>query len=186
MNKAIVDRISGVLFFLAFVLYILTILNGLTQPSPVSWAIWGSVDVLALVAMKKKKALNGQIIGAVAGASITTVLAIMFGKPTMGSIEWVSIAGAVTGIVLWQRTGDALLAIISSQAAILIGAIPTFAGAYSNPAQENPVAWIIWLSSCVCALFAIRKWDLANALQPITFTIVEGTMVFLVVIRPHL
>jgi len=186
VNKAIADRVSGVLFFLAFVPYILTILNGLTQPSPISWAIWGSVDVLTLVAMKKKNALNGQIIGAVAGASITTVLAIMFGKPTMGSIEWVSIGGAVVGIVLWQIKGDALLAIISSQAAILIGAIPTFAGAYSNPAQENPIAWLIWFSSCVCALIAVDKWDLAHALQPITFTIVEGTMVFLVVILPHL
>lgn len=185
MNKAIADRVSGVLFFLAFVPYILTILNGLTQPSPISWAIWGSVDVLTLVAMKKKNALNSQIIGALAGASVTTLLAVVYGKPTMGSIEWVSIVGAVAGIILWQRTGNALLAIISSQAAILIGAIPTFAGAYSNPAQENPIAWLIWFSSCICALFAIRKWDLANALQPLTFTIVEGVMVFLVVIRPH-
>jgi hypothetical protein len=186
VNKAIVDKVSGVLFFLAFVPYILTILGGLTQPSPISWAIWGSVDVLTLVAMKKKNALNSQIIGAVAGASITTLLAVVYGKPTMGSIEWVSIGGAVAGIILWQKTGDALLAIISSQATILIGAIPTFTGAYFNPAQEDPVAWIIWLSSCVCALIAVDKWDLAHALQPITFTIVEGTMVFLVVILPHI
>mgnify|MGYP001560903275 FL=1 len=134
--------------------------------------------------MKKEKALNGQIIGAVAGAWIVTVLALVFGKPTMGSIEWVSMAGAVTGIVLWQKTGNAVLAIISLQAALFIGAFPTFVGAYQNPAQEDPVAWSIWFVSCVCALIAIKKWNLANALQPITFTTVETIMVVLVVIRP--
>jgi len=35
-------------------------------------------------------------------------------------------------------------------------------------------------------LFAIRKWDLANALQPLTFTAVECIMVYLIVIRPYL
>src|SRR3990167_923835 len=175
---------SGMLFVVAFLPYIWAILNGPTEPSPVSWAIWASVDTLAFLAMKKEKALNGQITAAVTGAWTVAILALIFGKPTMGSIEWVSIIGAVVGIVLWQKTGNAVLAIICSQVATFAGAIPTFVGAYHNPAQEDPIAWTIWLASCICALFAIKKWDLANALQPVTFTIVEGTVFFLVVIRP--
>lgn len=188
-NEAVggqVNTISGVLFFVAFLPYIWAIVNGQTVPSPVSWAIWASVDTLALVAMKKEKATSGQLTGAVAGAWIIAVLALVFGKPTMGPIEWVSIAGAVAGIVLWQRTGNAVLAIICSQAAIFIGAIPTFVGAYQSPSQEDPLAWSIWFVSCIFALFAIKKWNLANALQPLNFTAIETVMVILVVIRPHL
>ena len=177
---------SGILFVVAFLPYIWAIVNHQTVPSPVSWAIWASVDTLAFLAMKKEKALNGQITAAVAGAWTITVLALFFGKPTMGSIEWVSIAGAVIGIVLWQKTDNAVLAIICSQVATFAGAVPTFIGGYTNPSQENPVAWSIWLVSCICALFAIKKWNLANALQPITFTAIEAVMVILVVIRPHL
>ncbi|MEK7121374.1 MAG: hypothetical protein AAB857_01560 [Patescibacteria group bacterium] len=177
---------SGVLFVVAFLPYIWAIVNHQTVPSLVSWAIWASVDTLAFLAMKKEKALNGQIIGAVAGAWTITILALVFGKLTMGSIEWVSIAGAVTGIILWQKTGNAVLTIIYSQVATFAGAVPTFVGGYTNPSQENPIAWSIWLVSCVCALFAIKKWDLANALQPLTFTAIETVMVILVVVRPHL
>lgn len=178
--------VSGVLFFIAFLPYVLAIVNGQTVPSPVSWAIWASVDTLVFLAMRKEKAMSGQVTGAVAGAWIITILALIFGKPIIESIEWVSIAGAVIGIVLWQITGNAILAIICAQVALFAGAIPTFIGAYANPAQEDPIAWFIWLTSCVCALLAIKKWDLANALQPLTFTAIEAIMVILVVIRPHL
>jgi hypothetical protein len=181
-----VNAVSGVLFFIAFLPYIWAIVNGQTVPSPVSWAIWASVDTLALIAMKKEKATSGQLTGAVAGAWIITILALVFGKPTMGSVEWVSIAGAVTGIILWQRTGNAVLAIVCAQASVFIGAIPTFVGAYTNPSQEDPIAWSIWFVSCICALSAIKKWNLANTLQPLTFTTIETVMVILVVIRPHL
>ncbi|MFH0891277.1 MAG: hypothetical protein V1867_00685 [Candidatus Falkowbacteria bacterium] len=181
------NTLSGVLFFAAFLPYVLSIMSGNTVPSPVSWIIWACVDTLALIAMRKEGAKSGQLTGAVAGAWLITILALIFGgKPSMGATEWLSVAGAAIGIILWQRTGNAVCAIVSSQIAVFIGAFPTFARAYSNPAQEDPVAWLIWLASCVCALFAVRKWDLANALQPLTFTVVECVMVYLVVIRPYL
>lgn len=176
---------SGMLFFVAFMPYVYAIFRGETVPSPVSWAIWASVDTLAWFAMRKKNAATGQLAGAVIGAWSVTALAIIYGKPMIGFIEWVSLVGAVVGVVLWQMTGNAVLAIICSQVAVFAGAIPTFVNGYNNPAQENPVAWSIWLASCVCALFAVKKWDLANALQPLTFTAIETTMVILVVIRPH-
>jgi hypothetical protein len=178
--------VSGVLFFMAYLPYAWAILNHQTVPSPVSWGIWACVDTLALIAMMKKKAGIGQIIGAVAGSWVITVLAIIFGKPSMGIIEWVSIVGALSGIVLWHRTKNATTAIICSQAATFIAAIPTFATGFANPGLENSLAWSIWFLSCVCALFAVKKWDLENSLQPINFTIIETVMVFLVVIRPHL
>jgi hypothetical protein len=182
-----VNTISGILFFVAFLPYIWAILNHQTVPSPISWAIWMSVDALALIAMKKKRAEVGQLTGAVAGASVITLLALIFGKPTMGPIEWISVAGALLGIVLWQKTGNALTAIVCAQIATFAGAIPTVVHGYTHPSEENPIAWSIWLASCVFAFIAIRKkWNLENALQPLTFTVIETTMVILVVIRPHL
>ena len=178
--------VSGILFFVAFLPYVWAILHGQTVPSPVSWFIWASTDTLTLMAMRKEDATRGQLTGAVAGAWLITLLAIMFGKPTIGLIEWASIIGACAGIVLWKRTGNPVTAIVCSQAAVFIGAIPTIVGAYAYPSQEDPLAWIIWFLSCVCALLAIRKerWTLVNALQPLTFTAIETIMVALVVIRP--
>ncbi|MFA5987166.1 MAG: hypothetical protein WC797_00750 [Candidatus Paceibacterota bacterium] len=179
------NRISGTLFFLAFFPYIYAIATHQTTPSPVSWAIWASVDTLTLLAMKKEGgAPIGQITGAVAGAWVTTILAIIFGKPTMGSVEWISIIGAAAGIILWQKTNNAVLAIVCSQLAIFLGAFPTFVDAYREPWREDIIAWTIWLVSCIFALCAVKKWNLAEALQPITFTVVESVVFELVVIRP--
>lgn len=178
------NALAGILFFAAFLPYVWAILAGQTQPSPVSWFIWASVDTLALVAMRKEKARTGQLMGATAGAWVIVALALYYGRPVMGSIEWVSIVGATAGIILWQRTGNAVLAIICSQVAIMVGAFPTFASAYQNPALENPTAWTIWFVSCIFAVLAVKRWDLANALQPVTFLVVETVMVILVVVRP--
>jgi hypothetical protein len=185
--KKTADTISGILFFVAFLPYIWAIINNpAAGPSPISWLIWASVDTLALLAMKKRKAFCGQLIGAVAGAWIIAVLAIISGKPTtMGVIEWICIVGATLGIVLWQKTDNADTAIICSQLTVFIGAFPTFVSSYTNPSKEDPIAWSVWFVSCICALFAIKKWNLAEALQPLTFTAIETTMVVLVVIRPH-
>ncbi len=180
------NTISGVLFFTAFLPYVWAIVNYQTVPSPISWAIWASVDTLVLFAMKKEKAPTGQITGAVAGSWFIVILAVVFGTPTMGSVEWVSIVGAATGIVLWQKTGNAVSAIVCSQIALFVGALPTFISAYNNPGCEDPIAWSIWFTSCICSLFAIKKWSLAEAMQPVTFTAIETIMVVLVVIRPHL
>ena len=180
------STLSGILFFLAFLPYAWATIHGETVPSPVSWAIWESVDTLSLLAMRKEKAKLGQISGAVAGAWGITALAFFYGQPTMGSTEWVSIAGAVIGVALWKKTGNAVLAIVSCQVAVFAGAFPTFANGYYRPAQEDPLSWCIWFASCVCALLALKKWDLANALQPLTFTVIETVMVLLVVVRPLL
>ncbi|MCR4279182.1 MAG: hypothetical protein NUV78_00390 [Candidatus Zambryskibacteria bacterium] len=182
--KRTFNALAGFLFFVAFLPYIWAILQGQTQPSPVSWAIWATVDTLVLIAMKKERVASGQITGAVAGAWVITILALFYGAATMGTIEWVSILGAAAGIALWQWTGNAVLAIICSCIALLVGAIPTFANAWANPAQEDPIAWSIWLASCVFALLAVRKWTVADTLQPLTFTAIEATMVTLVVVKP--
>ena len=174
------------MFFVAFGPYAWAILHGETVPSPVSWAIWALVDTLIRFAMKKKGAKLGQINGAVAGAWVITILALFYGQLTMGWVEWGSIALATVGIISWKTTGDAKKAIIWSNVAIFMGSFPEFAIGYRTPEQENPWAWSIWLASCICALCAVRKWDIANALQPLTFTAIEATMVFLVVIRPLL
>ncbi len=180
------NALSGILFLMGFLPYIYSILKGKTHPSPISWTIWASVDTLVIIAMIKEKAKVGQLTGAVFGAWTVAILAVLYGKAGMGYIEWISVVGGFAGIITWKKTGNPVTAIICSQAALLIGAIPTITNAWINPAQENLIAWSIWTMSCICALFAIKKWDLANALQPLTFMVIEGTVMVLVVIRPWL
>ncbi len=175
--------LSGVLFFVAFIPYVWAITHGQTVPSPVTWAIWASVDTLTLFAMIKEKAVIGQITGAVIGAWVVTILAIFYGNPTMGSVEWISIIGALAGVILWKFTGNALLAVICAQLAVLIGAVPTIVGVYTGVLLEDPIAWSLWSFSCIPAFLAIKKWDMANVLQPLSFAVVDLSIFALVMMR---
>lgn len=182
------NTLSGVLFFVAFLPYAWAILHGQTVPSPISWVIWTAVDVLAYLAAREKdpQVSRGQLVGAIAGAGTITLLTLKFGKLSLGTIELVSIVGAIIGVTLWKRIGNATYAIVIAQAVIFVGSFPEFTIGYYRPQDENPIAWCIWLGSCVCALLAVKKWDTANALQPLTFTVIEAIMVWLVVVRPFL
>jgi len=177
------NKISGILSFLAFFPYVWAIVvKGQTIPSPVTWFIWASVDTLTLVAMIKEKANVGQLVGIVVGAWIITILTAFFGKPTIELVDLISIIGALIGIALWKKYGDSLPAIVCSELAVLIGAIPTFIKTYTNPSQEDPIAWSIWFLSGIFAFLAIKKWDLKNALQPATFAVVDTIMFFLIIV----
>lgn len=180
--KKIFSVLAGVTFFLAFVPYIWAILfNGVT-PSPITWSIWAGVDLLAYKAMARSNADTGQIKGALAGAGTVLALSLLHGQVSFGIWDLVSAGVAAVGLYQWRKGGN--VALVWSQIALLVGSIPEFMIGWNTPTQEDPVAWSIWLLSCVFALLAVPKWDLENALQPITFTVIETVMVILVVILP--
>lgn len=185
MFKKRMHVLAALLFLAAFPPYIWAIItNDAVTPSFLTWIVWASVDSLLLFAMLKEGGKSGQLVGAVTGAWIVTILSIFFGELTIGTTEWLVIAGTAVGMALWYWTGKASIAIIVTNAMIFIGSFPTFEKAYLDPLSEDLFAWSIWSVSCVIALLAVEKWDWKNALQPLTFTVIEFTVLGLILIRP--
>jgi hypothetical protein len=171
--------IAGLLFVIAFVPYILAIVRKTARPAKASWISWATLDTITLAGMFAKDTLNGQIIGAVAGAWIVAILSMRFGTPGWTKLDKFCLAGAVLGIALWAIFKNPVLGIITSLCVVFIGSIPTFVSAWKNPKNENRIAWTIFWISCVAAFFGIPKWTLADASQPITFLSIETIMMFL-------
>lgn len=183
--KDILSALSGIIFFIAFVPYIGAIVKGKTKPAKASWLIWATLDSIILIGMYFKHSLNGQIVGAVAGAWIIAILAIKYGKPGWTILDKLCLAGAALGILLWQIWDNPNLAIATSLVVILLGSIPTFVSAYKDPSKEDRKAWTIFFVSCVIAIPAIPVWTLENAGQPIVFLVVETVMMYLLYIKPR-
>lgn len=182
-SQAFLSTLSGIVFLLGFVPYIRAIVSGETKPSKMSWLIWASLDVITLIAMLYQHSVNGQIIGAVSGAFVVLALAMKYGKPGWTTLDKFCLAGAILGIVLWQTTSNPDLGIVVSAMTAVIGSIPTFVNAWKNPQQEDFTAWTIFWISCVMAMLAIPKYTIADAAQPISFTIIESTVMFILLIR---
>lgn len=184
--QKMLSLIAGVLFVLAFVPYINSILRGklvngkriYTRPSKVTWVIWATLDTITLAGMMAKDAVNGQIVGAVIGAWMVAVLTLIYGKPGWTRLDKFCLAGAALGIT-FMKVFNPTMGIVTSLSVVFLGSIPTFKGAYENPAQEDRTAWTIFWLSCVAAVLAIPTFDLDNASQPITFFVIESIMMWL-------
>lgn len=186
--------ISGMLFIVAFVPYILAITGRSVwlrkvqpiRPAKASWIIWASLDTITLAGMYAKDTVNGQILGAVLGVWIVVAFAMKYGVPGWTKLDKLCFGGAILGIVLWQVSGEANFGIVVSNVVIFLGSIPTFVSAWKDPSREDKLAWIIFWVSCVLAVIAIPHWTLADAAQPITFFAIESVMMFILFIRPRL
>lgn len=182
--KDIASIVAGLLILVAFVPYIRAILRVDTKPAKASWLIWATLDSITFAGMYAEDTVNGQIFGAVLGAWTVAFLAIKHGKSGWTKLDKFCLGGAVLGIVLWQVFSNPVLGIVISLSVVFLGSFPTFASAWHNPAQEDRTAWTIFWLSCVVAILAIPAWTLADAAQPITFTVVETTMMYILYIRP--
>lgn len=181
--KNVLTLIAGVLFLLGFVPYIRAIVRGETKPAKASWVIWATLDTITLAGMFFKNAINGQIIGAVIGAWVVVILALIYGTRGWTKLDKYCLGGAVLGIALWVAFDNPVLGIVVSNIVVFLGAIPTFKSAWGDPSREDKMAWTIYWLSCVCAVLAIPAWTLADATQPVIFFITETVMMYILYVR---
>ena len=183
-TKDILSIVAGVLFIAGFVPYIRAILVGSTKPAKASWIIWASLDTITICGMAVQHSLNGQIIGAVAGAWIVVALALKYGTRGWTWLDKFCLIGAVIGIILWKAFNSPTLGIVTSNGVIFLGSIPTFVSAFKDPTKEDKLGWTIFWLSCICAVVAIPHLTFDDAIQPIVFCSIETIMMFLLFVNP--
>lgn len=181
--RNILSVFAGLLFLMAFFPYIKAIRRGETKPRKSTWLIWATLDTIILASLIAKHAVNGQILGAVAGAWIVTLLAFRHGESGWKRLDIFCLAGATVGLILWAVTRDPVLGLGISIVVLLIGALPTIVNAWKHPEQENKLAWTLYWLSCLCAILAIGDWTFVNAAQQVAFTIIDTTMILILVAR---
>lgn len=199
--REFLSALSGVVFLLGFVPYITAILlnsehppkfvtatarilriNKAAQPSKASWFIWALTDFCTVAAMASKGSLNGIMVGATIGATTVMVLSIKYGKHGWSIIDKVCIAGSIVGIALYVWS-DANASILINCTVMIIGSFPTFASVLENPERESKLAWTLYFVSCVIALIAIPHLTIEHAAQPISFTVTETVVMYLLFIH---
>lgn len=181
--QATLGFLAGVLFIIGFFPYINAIIRGKAKPAKVSWLIWLSTDLITFTAMAVSGTLNGQMVGVIIGAIVVTILALIKGEKGWSKVDRFCLVGAVVGIVLWIISGNPDVAIVLVSTVGFLGSIPTFISAWKNPDSENRLAWTIFWLSCVCAVLAIPKLTIADAVQPLVFFVIETIMMYILYIR---
>lgn len=182
--KEILSIMAGLLYIVGFIPYIQAVRHKKIKPAKASWIIWASLDTITIAGMAVEGSINGQIIGAFAGAWVVCILAIKYGQAGWTILDKACFIGAAIGIILWLAFDSPIMGIITSLGVVFLGSIPTFVSAWEDPSRENKAGWTLFWISCVLAIIAIPQWTLADAAQPITFAAIETVMMYLLYIRP--
>ncbi len=180
----VLSAIAGVLYVIGFVPYVIGILRKETKPAKASWLVWASLDTIATAGMFATHSINGQILGAFAGAWVIAILALKYGASGWTRLDKLCLIGSALCIVLWKIFDSPLVGLISSLVLMAVGSIPTFISAWKNPEHESRMAWTIFWISCVFAIIAIPHWTLKDAAQPIVFMSIETVVIYILYFKP--
>ncbi len=150
--------------------YFRGVFTGKAKPNPITWFIWSATAMVAFAAQLHEH------VGAQAWVTfslgITPLLVCIVSllknrsEPHFTPFNLSCGALALIGIVLWQATDNALLAIVFSIFADTAGSIPTVVKAFNHPTSEYAPAYAMSILSMLITLGTITTWDFASYAFP--------------------
>jgi hypothetical protein len=181
VNHALIGQVAGVMALVQVIPYVVSILRGHTKPERTTYFIWLILNVVttsSYIAVGARTTIW-------TGIAYTFTALLIFGlsiKHGMGGFSTFDIACfllAMTGIILWLSTRDALLTLYFGMFVSFIAYLPTIKKAYFLPETENTLSWAMTACTAlvnVCALTTLRP---SIALPPIIGVFTSSTVAYL-------
>lgn len=148
--------------------YLYGVLTRSLRPHAFSWIIFTLITATVSVAQFTSGAGAGA--WATGATSLTTLLIAMFAIRNGGySITWsdiVSFGGAIFAIPLWLFTDNPLAAVILLTMIEILGFLPTYRKAFSQPHEESIFAFTLTVLKYTLALSAMKTYSLTTILFP--------------------
>lgn len=178
--------LAGVISFIAYLIYFVSILRGESKPNRVTWWIWtfmGAILALSYYYSGAKNTIWAPIVEFI-GPFITALLSIKYGEGGMvDKTDIICLAGGIISILLWIVTGNPVLALILNLAIDQFALIPTIKKSYLRPEGENFWAWFGTCLGDFMNILAIEKFTFAIVVYPVWMFIDDLIIVSLLGIR---
>ncbi len=184
----VIGAIATILSVIAFIPYFKSIIQNKTRPSGASWWTWSIITIITVLSSRTAGASWEVLmlpIWLCVSQLVVAILSIKKGDNNWDVWNKMCVVGALSGMGIWLITGEPLIALIISVIADLLASIPNFRHTFTNPEQEDRLAWTLGFGSAILELFAIQNWSLAESSWAIYFAL-NMTIVLLLVWRPIL
>jgi hypothetical protein len=162
-NYAIVGAIIGSLggFY-----YLYETIVGKTQPNRVTWLLWGLFATVAFVAQRAQGVEGLSWVTFVAGLTPLLIVAASFFNPKAywksEPRDYILMAAAIVGIILWAVTDDPNLALLFALLADMLAGVPTLIKAYRHPQSESWIAYAISTFGFGIGLLSVQIYNFEN------------------------
>ena len=183
-------KIAGVLAFLGYIPYLLSIVRRKTLPNPATWWIW-SIMVALMLASNYAAGNQDAIwvpISYFVGPTVTAILSVRYGRNEFSKFEWYCLAGAGFSLFLWWLTDSPEIALTINIMIDLIAIAPTLRKTYFKPDSEDPLSWsIFWVANTlnVCVVLLSGSITYGSLAYPLELFLLP-TSIMLLVIRGKL
>ncbi len=168
--------VAGILSFLAFVLYYISIVRGTTIPNRATWLILTIVGVLVSLSYYSVGAIETMWVPIcnVIGTAIAFLLSIKYGESKWSTLDMVCISVSILSVIIWGLTKTAILVLLINIFIDFLGVLPTIKKSYLNPKSESYLPWLVTTISCVLNIFAIQDWRFSIFVYPIYMLVFNG------------
>lgn len=143
--------------------YLIDTIKGKTKPNRVTWALWAMAPLIAFTAQISQGVGWAALITFVTGFSPLLIFLASFlnRKSSWKLTRFDLVCGALSigGLILWQLTGDAILAIVFAIMADFLAGVPTLVKAFKEPETENWHAFFFAGISTLITLLVIDSWQ---------------------------
>ncbi len=181
MNQALIGQIAGLIAFIAFIPYFLSILRGETRPERATFAIWSFVNIVTLLsyfAAGARETIWILFVYTVLQIAVF-ILSLKYGMGGFNKFDIICLGGATLGMLLWIITKNPLTALYLAVFSEFLGWVPTVKKVYLFPETENTLSWSIGAVATLLNLFALTSLKPEISLYPIYLFLGEFIITFL-------
>jgi len=168
--KVVLGMVAGIIAFLAYIVYIVSILRGKSKPNRATWWIWAFMGLILAVSYQFSGAENTIWVPYVefVGPFSIALLSIKFGEGGLNNkTDLICLFGAILSIVLWIIFNNPLIALITNLATDSFAIVPTIKKSYLRPEGEDFWAWFGTGIADGLNLFAVERFSFAILIYPI-------------------
>lgn len=184
---AIAGKAAGIISFIAFIPYIVSILRKKTVPNRASWWIWAIVGFM-LAGSYYSSGAEHTIwvpVSYAVGPLITAILSIKYGEGGWTVFDRWCVTGAVVSLIPWFLFNSPLIALLINLFIDFLGALPTIRKAYRKPEDEDRLAWILFFTGNTINMLSVGRLDFAIVVYPVYMFLASGLITAFLFFRPR-
>jgi hypothetical protein len=180
--QLILGIISGVIATMAYIPYILSVVNGKTKPNRASWGIWAVLGIIICASYWSVGARDTFWFTLPIGMITTALLSLRYGVGGWTTFDKFCLLGAAVGLLLWWVSGIPFTALAVASVIDMMGFFPTLKKVWDEPTSEDKLAWAMFFVAAALNVTAIDRWTLEIAAYPV-YILIFNTLVLAFLLR---
>ena len=184
--REILGMIAGIIAFLAYIVYIISILRGESKPNRATWWIWAFMGLVLALSYQFSGASNTVWVPYVEflGPFTIALLSVKYGEGGLEDrTDLLCLFGAVVSVILWIVFNNPVVALITNLAIDSFAIVPTIKKSYLRPEGEDFWAWFGTGLADGLNMFAVEKFTFAILVYPIYMLVSDLIIIIILAIK---